>query len=155
MKTSILFRKIITIKITNLFPTRYKWTNAATVKLFFQKRENNSIPFPVPLGFEIFGSACDCPAIRKGDNQMSRWLGNMHGGIKFPNQDNGVVPGHSCRVRPRTVLKEDDSFPINKLRLFVEQMQPAQVQSNGFIAHIKSFSKLRAYGDLNPIQRRP
>jgi hypothetical protein len=55
-----------------------------------------------------------------------------------------LVPGHLHGVRPRIALKEDDAIAFNKRRLFLEQTQTAQMQTNGFMAHIKSFRKLLA-----------
>jgi hypothetical protein len=76
MNTNILFQTINIIIISNLSPMIFKFMNAAPTKLVIFR--------------------CDRLGVRKGDNQMVRCLGNMEGGIKFPNQALELVPGHSC-----------------------------------------------------------
>jgi hypothetical protein len=56
-----------------------------------------------------------------------------------------LVPGHLHSVWPLIALREDDAIAFNQHRLFLEQKQTAQMQTNGFMAHIKSFRKLLAY----------
>lgn len=77
------FVQKIIITINNLFPTSYTFINAAPIKfMIFRNEKFIQLPFQC-LSFSKFSVTLDCPAMRKGDNQMARCLGNMQHGTTY------------------------------------------------------------------------